>query len=52
MSLLPLHEFHHAAGAVFTEVNGRQVVAHYGDWLAEYAALREGAAVLDLSWNV
>jgi folate-binding protein YgfZ len=48
---LSLHEFHRDAGAVFGEVNGREVVSHYGDWLAEYAALREGAAVLDLSFR-
>jgi folate-binding protein YgfZ len=48
---LPLHEFHQAAGAVFAEVNGQEVVAHYGDWLAEYAALRQGAGVLDLSFR-
>ncbi len=46
-----LHEFHRAAGAAFAEVNGQEVVAHYGDWLAEYAALREGAGVLDLSFR-
>ncbi|HEV7924148.1 MAG TPA: aminomethyltransferase family protein [Verrucomicrobiae bacterium] len=51
MTSLPLHEFHQAAGAVFGEVNGQEVVAHYGDWLAEYTALREGAAVLDLSFR-
>jgi folate-binding protein YgfZ len=51
MALLPLHEFHQAAGAVFAEVNGQEVVAHYGDWLAEYAALRDGAGVLDLSFR-
>jgi folate-binding protein YgfZ len=48
---LLLHEFHQAAGAVFADVNGQEVVAHYGDWLAEYAALREGAGVLDLSFR-
>jgi folate-binding protein YgfZ len=48
---LSLHEFHRRAGAVFGEVNGKEVVAHYGDWLAEYAALREGAGVLDLSFR-
>jgi folate-binding protein YgfZ len=48
---LSLHEFHRATGAVFAEVNGQEVVAHYGDWLAEYAALREGAGVLDLSFR-
>jgi folate-binding protein YgfZ len=51
MTSLPLHEFHRAAGAVFGEVNGQEVVAHYGDWLAEYVALREGAGVLDLSFR-
>src|SRR5580658_8175549 len=51
MTPLPLHDFHEAAGAVFAEVNGQEVAAHYGDWLAEYAALREGAGVLDLSFR-
>jgi folate-binding protein YgfZ len=51
MTPLPLHDFHQAAGAVFAEVNGQEVAAHYGDWLAEYAALREGAGVLDLSFR-
>jgi folate-binding protein YgfZ len=49
MNPLPLHEFHRAAGAVFGEVNGQEVVTHYGDWLAEYEALRAGAGILDLS---
>ena len=44
-----LHEFHQQAGAVFTEVNGQEVVAHYGDWQAEYAALHDGAGIIDLS---
>jgi folate-binding protein YgfZ len=51
MTPLALHEFHRAAGAAFTEVNGCEVVSDYGDWRAEYAALREGAAVLDLSFR-
>jgi folate-binding protein YgfZ len=51
MTSLPLHAFHRAAGAVFGEVNGQEVVAHYGDWLAEYAALSQGAGVLDLSFR-
>ncbi len=34
-----------------TEVNGVQVVAHYGDTLAEYRALTETAGVLDLSFR-
>ncbi len=51
MNSLPLREFHRAAGAVFGEVNGQEVVAHYGDWLAEYETLRAGAGVLDLSFR-
>ena len=51
MTSLPLHEFHRAAGAVFGEVNGQEVVAHYGDWLAEYESLRAGAGILDLSFR-
>lgn len=31
------------------EINGAKVVAHYGEPLAEHAALRQAAAVLDLS---
>ena len=33
MSSLTLHEFHHALNAQFTDVNGRESVAHYGDAL-------------------
>jgi folate-binding protein YgfZ len=51
MTPLALQEFHRAAGAVFAEVNGCQAVSDYGDWMAEYAALREGAGVLDLSFR-
>ena len=46
---LSLHEFHVGAGGHFGEVNGMEVVAHYGDALAEHAALRESAGVADLS---
>ncbi len=49
MSALALHSFHARLGAAFTEVNGAEVVAHYGDPLAEHAALRQAVAVLDLS---
>ncbi len=49
MLALPLHEFHARHGATFAEVNGVEVVAHYGDPRAEHAALRHTAAVLDLS---
>jgi hypothetical protein len=53
VSILPLalHEFHRASGAVFAEVNGQEVVSDYGDWMAEYAALREGAGVVDMSFR-
>jgi folate-binding protein YgfZ len=50
MSSLALHEFHHALGARFTEVNGAEVVNDYGDAIAEHAVLRETAGVLDLSF--
>ena len=51
MSPLALHEFHQTLNASFTEVNGAEAVAHYGDWRAEHAALRASAAVLDLSFR-
>ena len=51
MNLLPLHEFHQTIGAVFGEVNGAEAVLHYGDWRREHAALRESAAVIDLSFR-
>lgn len=49
MLALPLHEFHARHGATFIRVNGAELVAHYGDPLAEHAALRHTVAVLDLS---
>ena len=51
MEPLVLHEFHHALNAQFTEVRGLQVVGSYGDPLAEHAALRESAGVLDFSFR-
>jgi folate-binding protein YgfZ len=51
MDSLLLLDFHRAAGAAFVEVNGRQAVLHYGDWRAEYDALRHTAGVLDLSFR-
>jgi len=48
---LSLHELHHGLNANFTSVNGAEVVADYGDVLAEHAALRETAGVLDLSFR-
>jgi len=49
VTVLPLHELHHALGAAFTTVGDAEVVAHYGDPAAERAALRDRVGVLDLS---
>ncbi|HEY4952497.1 MAG TPA: aminomethyl transferase family protein, partial [Verrucomicrobiae bacterium] len=51
MASLVLHEFHHHLGAKFAELNGAEIVADYGDWLAEHKSLRESAGVLDLSFR-
>jgi folate-binding protein YgfZ len=51
MNPLPLHEFHHSLNAQFGELNGAEIVSSYGDVLAEHAALRENAGVLDLSFR-
>jgi len=48
---LSLHELHHGLGARFAELNGAEIVADYGDSLAEHAALRAGAGVIDLSFR-
>ena len=46
-----MHRFHEGLNARFAEVNGTEVVEHYGAALAEHAALREAAGVLDLSFR-
>ncbi len=51
MTPLPLHEFHHHLGARFAGLNGAEIANDYGDWLAEHAALRQSAGVLDLSFR-
>ncbi len=51
MNPLPLHEFHHSLSAQFGELNGAQIVSGYGDVIAEHAALRGSAGVLDLSFR-
>src|SRR5947209_2662696 len=48
---LSLHEFHQKLGARFSEWNGVEIVEDYGDWLAEYTALRNSASLLDLSFR-
>lgn len=51
MNQLALHEFHHHLGARFAALNGAEIVADYGDPLAEHAACREYAGVMDLSFR-
>ena len=51
MSALNLHELHQQLGAVFSEMNGAEMVAHYGDVAAEHAALRGSTGVLDLGFR-
>ena len=51
MSPLLLHEFHQGLGARFSELNDAEIVLDYGDWLVEYRALHEAAAILDLSFR-
>ena len=46
-----LHEFHHGLNARFAELNGAEIVADYGDWLAEHGTLHESAGVIDLSFR-
>src|SRR6266542_3973479 len=51
MNSLTLHAFHQGLNAVFTEINGMEVVEHYGDAPAEHAALCQAAGLLDLSFR-
>src|SRR6476661_76731 len=44
-------EFHKALGASFAQVNGVEMVAHYGAPLDEHDYLVKSAAVLDLSYR-
>jgi folate-binding protein YgfZ len=46
-----LHEFHHGLRAQFSELNSAEIVADYGDYLAEHSALRETVGVIDLSFR-
>lgn len=46
---LPLHEWHTDRGARPIRINGAEVVASYGEPALEYAWLRDGAALVDLS---
>ncbi|HEV2320521.1 MAG TPA: glycine cleavage T C-terminal barrel domain-containing protein [Verrucomicrobiae bacterium] len=51
MNLLFLHQLHQSAGGRFSELNGQEIVADYGDVAAEYAALREAVGVLDFNFR-
>lgn len=51
MEPLSLHFLHEQAGAHFLEVNGREVVADYGDVDAEYRAAREAVALHDATYR-
>jgi folate-binding protein YgfZ len=49
--MLALREFHAEQGAVFTELQSMESVAHYGDVAAEYAALNQSVGLIDLSFR-
>lgn len=51
MTEFPLRPFHQELNARFGEVNGVEVVQHYGDPLAEHAALCSTVGLLDLSFR-
>ncbi len=51
MNPLTLHELHHGLHANFAELSGAEIVADYGDALAEHAALGASAGVIDLSFR-
>jgi folate-binding protein YgfZ len=51
MDHLHLKDKHQELGASFAALNGAEIVADYGNPLGEYAALRESAAVLELSFR-
>lgn len=51
MQTLPTHEEHHDLGAEFAELNGAEVVQHYGDRTAELAHLQDTVAALDFSFR-
>jgi aminomethyltransferase len=49
MKHLRLHDVHIKHGAVFAETGGWNVPRHYGDPIAEHAAVRAGVGIADLS---
>lgn len=50
MSIEGLECVHAARGAHLVEWCGARVPGHYGDWRAEYRAVRENAGLIDLTW--
>ena len=44
-----LHAHHVQLGATFEEITGWEMPAHYGDWRAEHAAVRQAVGVADLA---
>lgn len=44
-----LHGQHQQLGATFEEMTGWEMPAHYGDWRAEYQAVRQAVGLADLS---
>jgi len=51
MEKLSLHVLHQGFGARFSSLNGMEIVADYGDPLAEYRVLHDAAGVLDLNFR-
>lgn len=51
MNSLALRDFHQSFGARFIEVNGQEVVDHYGNVIGEHAALRGTAGLMDLGFR-
>jgi folate-binding protein YgfZ len=51
MTPLAIRDLHQRHNAVFTEVNGAEVVDHCGEFRNEYAALTTSAGVIDLSFR-
>jgi glycine cleavage system T protein len=49
MKRSPLHDYHAKLGATFSDVAGWEMPAHYGNPLAEHAAVRAGVGLADLS---
>jgi len=51
MNPLKLHDLHRRLNASFADVNGQEIVSHYGHPLDEHSAVRDTAGVIDLSFR-